>query len=142
MPKDQGTEQGDVHGPVECSLALEMVAARNAEEVAAKQSADSFPRIGVDDTSEEQRLQSDDFQLGGLEKLNAERALQKNEGLADLWYMDDCDIMCHPILVPSFLQEFDVANAQSRSGAESRKQKSSTTRTTLLQRLLSGKSTT
>ena len=34
------------------------------------------------------------------------RAAEKR-GLADPWY-----IMCHPILVPSFLQEFDVANAE------------------------------
>ena len=40
---------------------------------------------------------------------------RNNGGLADLWYMDDGDIMCHPILVPSFLQEFDVANARVRA---------------------------
>ena len=28
--------------------------------------------------------------------------LQKNGGLADQWYMDDGDIMCHPILVLPF----------------------------------------
>ena len=45
--------------------------------------------------------------------------------MADLWYMDDGDIMCHPILVPSNLQEFDVADAKvgvERSGTH-RKQK-------------------
>ena len=41
---------------------------------------------------------------------------RKREGLPDLWYMDDGDIMCHPILVLSFLQDFEVANA--RVGAE------------------------
>ena len=45
-------------------------------------------------------------------------SLQKNGGLADLWYMDDGDIVRHPILVPFHLHEFDVANAQSWSGAE------------------------
>ena len=30
--------------------------------------------------------------------------------------MDDGDILCHPILVPFYLQEFDVANA--KVGAE------------------------
>ena len=43
-------------------------------------------------------------------------ALQKNGGLVDQWYMDDGDIMCNPILVLPFLQDFDVANA--RVGAE------------------------
>ena len=33
-------------------------------------------------------------------------------GLADLRYMDDGYIMCHPIQVPSFLQETDGANAK------------------------------
>ena len=45
-----------------------------------------------------------------------QHALQKNGGLADQWYMDDGDIMCHPVLVLPFLQDFDVANA--RVGAE------------------------
>ena len=36
--------------------------------------------------------------------------------------MEACgDIMCHPILVPSFLQELDVANA--KVGAEQNTQK-------------------
>ena len=43
-------------------------------------------------------------------------ALQKSGGLADQWYMDDGDIVRHPILVLPFLQDFDVANA--RVGAE------------------------
>ena len=33
-----------------------------------------------------------------------------------MWYMDDGDIMCHLILVPSHLQEIDDANA--KVGAE------------------------
>ena len=79
--------------------------------------------------AEEQRLQADhaarlqesaNFQLGGPEKLTGahhpRHTLQKNGGLADQWYMDDGDIMCHPILVLPFLQDFDVANA--RVGAE------------------------
>ena len=41
---------------------------------------------------------------------------QKNGGVADLCYVDDGDILCHPILMPTFLQEFDVANA--KVGAE------------------------
>ena len=46
MPKDRGAEQGDVDGPLECSLALEMVAAETRGR-------------GVDDSSELQRLQAD-----------------------------------------------------------------------------------
>ena len=39
-------------------------------------------------------------------------ALQGKGGLSDLWYMDDGDIMCHPVLVPSLLHEFDDAEAK------------------------------
>ena len=37
MPKDRGAEQGDVDGPLECSLALGMVAAETRGRVAAQQ---------------------------------------------------------------------------------------------------------
>ena len=102
-----------------------MVAAETRRCIAARQAAGSLPWIGVDDPSEEQQLQAyhatrvqetANFQLGGPEKLTGaddqQHALQENGGLADLWYMDDGDIMCHPMLVLSFLQEFDVANAK------------------------------
>ena len=59
------------------------------------------------------------FQRGGPEKLTGthdpQHALQKNGGLTDLWYMDDGDIVCHPILVQTYLQEFDLANAKVRA---------------------------
>ena len=125
MPKDRGAEQGDVDGPLECSLALGMVAAETRGSIAARQAAGTLPWIGVNDPAEEQRRlvdhaarlqESANFQLGGPEKLTGthdpRHALQKNGGLADQWYMDDGDIMCHPILV----LPFDVANA--RVGAE------------------------
>ena len=63
----------------------------------------------VRDPSDMQRLQADsNFQLGGPEKITGaddpRHALQKNGGLAHPWYMDDGDIMCHPVLVPSYLK--------------------------------------
>ena len=129
--KDRGAGQGDVDGLLECSVALgDMVAAETRRRTAARQAGGSLPH-GVDDPSEEQRLQAvhatrveetDNFQLGGPKKLTGaddpQHASQKNGGLADLWYMDDGDIMCHPILVPSLLQDFGVARRQGRSGAE------------------------
>ena len=48
------------------------------------------------------------FQLGGPEKLagadDSRHVLQTNGGLADFWYMDDGDILCHPIFVPTYLE--------------------------------------
>ena len=109
----------------ECSLALGMVAAETGESFAARQAAGTLPWIGVKDSAEEQRPQADhvarvqesaNFQLGGPEKHIGARdpqpAPQKNGGLADQWYMDDGDIMCHPIPVLSFLHHFDVATAR------------------------------
>ena len=129
MPKDRGVEQGDVDGPLQSSLALGMVAAETRGSIVARQAGGALPWIGVSDSAEEQRLQADhaaklqesaNFQLGGPEKHTGsndpQHALQKNGGLADQWYMDDGDIMCHPIPVLPFLQDFDVANA--RVGAE------------------------
>ena len=98
------------------------------------QAAGTIPWIGVNDPAEEQHLQADhaaslqesaNFQLGGQEKLagahDPQHALQKKGGLADLWYMDDGDIMCHKILVPSFPQKFDVANAKVGAGRDPQK---------------------
>ena len=99
MPKDRGAEQGDVDGPLECSLALGMVAAETQESIVARQAAGTLPWIGVDDSAEEQRLQADhaaklpdtaNFQLGGPEKAHTgahdpQHVLQRNGGLADQW---------------------------------------------------------
>ena len=76
MSKDRGAEQGDVDGPLECSLALGMVAAETRGRVLAQQASRSLPWIGCEDFSEAQRLQADhavrlqetaNFQLGGPE---------------------------------------------------------------------------
>ena len=64
VPKDRGAEQGDVDGPLECSLALGSVAAETRGRVSAQQASGSLPWIGVDDPSEMQRLQADQFSAG------------------------------------------------------------------------------
>ena len=60
------------------------------------------------------------FQLGGPEKLigadNPRHAPQENRGLADIWHLDDGDILRHPMLVLPNLQAFDITNA--KTGAE------------------------
>ena len=85
MPQDRGAEQGDVDGTLECGLALGMVAAETRMRVAVQQAAGNLPCIGVEDSLEEQRLQTDHaskmqkvskFQVCGPAKLT---------GLADFW---------------------------------------------------------
>ena len=76
MSEGRGAEQGDVDGPLECSLALGMVEAETRGRVPAQQASRSLPWIGAEDLSEAQRLQADhavrlqetaNFQLGGPE---------------------------------------------------------------------------
>ena len=43
MPKDRGAEQGDVDGPLECSLAVGMMAAETRRRVAGQQAVGSLP---------------------------------------------------------------------------------------------------
>ena len=117
MPTDRGAEQGDVDGSLECSLALGVVAVEARLHVAAQEAARTFSWIGTDDPVEEQRLQAEhnrnmhqfhDFQLGGSEKhIGADDPRHapagKQRRLADQWYVDDADILCHTILVLSYL---------------------------------------
>ena len=125
MPKDRGAEQGDVDGPLECSLALGMVAAETRGRVAAQQASGSLPWIGVDDPSGLQRLQADcavrlqettNFQFAGPGKFTG--ADDPRHVMQKRWMGD---ILCHPILVPAYSQDFDDANA--KVGAERHPQK-------------------
>ena len=79
MPKDRGAEQGDVFGPLECSLALGMVAAETRGRVAAYQATGNLPWIGVDDPADVHRLQADRA-VRQQEAAN----FQLERGLADL----------------------------------------------------------
>ena len=57
--KDGGAEQGDVDGPSECSLALEMEAAEARLRVHELQAARTLPWIGAHDTADAERLQDE-----------------------------------------------------------------------------------
>ena len=105
-PKDRGAGQGDVDGPLECSLALGMVAAETRGSIGARQAAGTLPWIGLNDSAEEQRLQAGRRPDCRNQPHRSSRPATRIAG-----HMDDGDILCHPILVPPFLREFDVANA-------------------------------
>ena len=56
--KNRGPEQGDVDGPLECSLPLGMVAAEAQLHVAGQQAAGTVPLVGSNDQEERQRLRN------------------------------------------------------------------------------------
>jgi hypothetical protein len=45
-------------------------------------------------------------------RIDPRREIQVGGGLADFWYLDDGDILCHPILVWPYLMAFDEANVK------------------------------
>ena len=59
--------------------------------------------------------------MSGKTRRRDMHARQENEGLADQWYLDDRDILCHPLLFLPFLQAFDAATGNM--GAERNPQK-------------------
>ena len=56
MPKDRDAEQGDVDGPLECSLALGVVSAKTGPHAAWQQAARAVSWNGVDSHEEWQRV--------------------------------------------------------------------------------------
>ena len=148
MPKDRGAEQGDVDGPLQCSLALGTVAAETRGRVAAQQASGSLPWIGVEDPSEARRLQANhavrfaNFQFGGPEKFTGAEdplhALQQREAwrtcgtwttvtscVTRSWCRLTCRTSTSPM--PKLEQSENL-----------RERKSSVARTTWVQHLLSG----
>ena len=144
MPKDREAEQRDIDGPLECSLALGMIAAEARGCVAAHQTTGNHSWIGVDDPADVHRLQADhavrqqeaaDFQLGYSEKLHLSRrqvacAVEKwrcGGHVAHGTMVTCCAIQswCHPTCRNSTLP----TPKMERSGTH-RKLRSSTTWTT------------
>ena len=92
MPKDLAVQNKETStAPLECGLALGMVAAETRGRVAAQQASGCLPWIGVDDLSDIQHLQAvhavrlqgtANFQFGGPGKFTGSdhprHALQKN----------------------------------------------------------------
>ena len=124
-PKDRGAEQGDVDGPLECSLTLGDVARQARDAIHARQRSQELPWTGpssaaVDEydarvsravawealAPEERRCES------GAKSIipDPRHEIQAAGGIADFWYLDDGDIMCDPLLVRPFLEAFDRAN--------------------------------
>jgi hypothetical protein len=126
-PKDRGAEQGDVDGPLECSLTLGGVARRAREGVHQRQRNGELPWTTLGSTAVEEEFDDRQARAAAWESLLPEarrqeqgaraiipdprHEIQSGGGIADFWYLDDGDIMCDPQLVLPFLECFDVANA-------------------------------
>jgi hypothetical protein len=128
QPKDRGAEQGDVDGPMECSLTLGAVARDTRSAIHRQQRQGQLPwacetsadvvtsqddfdrRVEMSRTYQEQRANAvdhtDDPRL----------EVQRGGGIADFWYLDGGDVLCCPELVEPFFAAFDQANP--RVGAE------------------------
>ena len=128
-PKNRGAEQGDVDGPLECSLTLGGVATEARQEIHNAQANGLLPwacadpgqvsaalaahgQIQAKSTEYTQRKPAERRQGSGRGVIDTDprHAIQDNGGLADWWYLDDGDIICDPLLVMPYLECFDRAN--------------------------------
>jgi hypothetical protein len=121
-PKDRGAEQGDVDGPLECSLALARVAADTRTSIAKQQRNETLPWCTDDQSAIVEARAEHDLRMqesSAFESTQVEGAgvridpwhrIQKNGGIVDFWYLDDGDILCDPRLVVPYLEAFDAAN--------------------------------
>ena len=125
MPKDRGAEQGDVDSPLRVQSGLWIGGGRDARTHSRAASGRQSPMDQRERPHRGTAIASRPCsQLAGVSKLPAWWPRKAHRcprtaacvGVVGQWYMDDGDIMCHPILVLPFLQDFHVANA--RAGAE------------------------
>jgi len=122
--KDRGAEQGDVDGPMECSIALATVARQARVKVADLQRRSLLPWATSDtagttaacDDYDCRKRRGEAFDAGSDAsaelRLDPRDEMQVMGGLVDFWYLDDGDIFCHSQLVARYLQAFDEANAR------------------------------
>ena len=79
LPEDRGAEQRGVDGPLECTLALGVVASEARLHVAGQHAAGTLPWVGASSTEETQRLQETPRGQEKLSKANDPRhTLQEN----------------------------------------------------------------
>ena len=131
--RDRGAEQGDVDGALECSLALEWWQPKHECALPPSRLQVTFhglvstthwknKRVEAEHVNKMQKVQH--FQLGAPPKLvgadDPRHAPQENGCVADLWYIDDGDILRHPTLVPSHLQECQRQSWSNAKSAENR----------------------
>ena len=130
VPKDRGAEQGDVDGPLECSLTLGKVAANTRSAVHAQQRSGDLPWATTQDSTiraaereyDERGSRAQQWsntppaerrEAGGalLVTTDPQHEVQASGGVVDYWYLDDGDVLCDPQLVVPFLRSFDACNS-------------------------------
>ena len=122
VEKNRGAEQGDVDGPLECSMAMAQVARDARTSVAELQRSGALPwvtesgissdtaRDDFDARSARARVFETESTPDASVRIDPRHEVQVGGGVADFWYLDDGDILCHPSLVLSYIDAFDVAN--------------------------------
>lgn len=132
LSKDRGAEQGDVDGPLECSLTLGVVARTARGRVHALQRERQLPWCSHGAAAEAEAAADFDLRNQHLDtwegtspplRREAEGSksilpspadeVQRHGGIADFWYMDDGDALCHPSLVRQYLQLYDEETAKA-----------------------------
>ena len=137
--KDRGAEQGDVDGPLECSVTLGVVAARARATVhGAQRRGDlpwttgvlaSAPITAAEAAMTTAAAEEFDQRLARTAAWEALEPAQRREqdrhqrlltcpahevqsagGLVDAWFLDDGDILVDPRLVQPYLASFDAVN--------------------------------
>ena len=130
-PKDRGAEQGDVDGPLECSVTLGGVAGKARSEVHGAQRRGELPWASTDPNAvaaaaseyDERSVRREAWLASAPADRRASSGnkaiitdprheVQALGGIADFWYLDDGDILCDPRLVPALIQHYDPADAE------------------------------
>ena len=128
-PKDRGAEQGDVDGPLECSLVLGTVSCEARAAIHGQQRRGELPWASSEPDAAREAEQAFDERLArhmtwvamapadrraadgsGSIMPDPAHEVQKLGGLVDLWFLDDGDILCDPVLVRPLLEAHDHAD--------------------------------
>ncbi len=127
--KDRGAEQGDVDGPLECSLTLGTVAGKSKHDLHAAQRQGVLPWASEEADAQHAAAEEFDARIrriaewensvpsqrrdeAGAIQTDPRHEIQAFGGVADFWYLDDGDILCDPMLVCPLLQRYDRTDAE------------------------------
>eukprot|EP00973_Karenia_brevis_P001265 172883-Karenia_brevis.AAC.1 len=132
--KDRGAEQGDAAGPLEAGATQATIARKSRAALHSEQRTGVLPWLpppGIQEDRlaaefDERKMASQQWDSQppatrvtadqeGNRRSHPGHEIQSGGGLVDVWYLDDGTIVCDPMLVVPFLNQFDVHSG--RAGA-------------------------